>query len=361
MYKLLTLIGNRPHFIKAASLSREIANQGSIEEIVVHSGQHYDDVMSGNFFSELKLPKPKYNLGVGSKSPILQMTEIMDKLQAIIDFEQPDIFVVYGDTNTTAAGAITAAKNHIPLAHIEAGLREHNKSVPEEINKLLTDSVTDFFFVPTQTGIDNLYREGKSENVYLTGDIGIDLIYQGEDEIYKASTILNKHGLRKSKYLFMTCHRQANTDNKENLENILLAINETDETVVLTMHPRTKNAIKQHELGKYLVQKNIIVLEPLGFWETQALVKNARICITDSGGIIKEAYFHKVPGIIIDSQTEWTETVDEGWNHIVGPNTQLILSHIDKIKKPIYHSNCLGDGTAAKKIIDVFFDWFYRE
>ncbi len=361
MYKLLTLIGNRPHFIKAASLSREIAKQGSIEEIIIHSGQHYDESMSGNFFSELKLPKPKYNLAVGSKSPIQQMTEIMDKLQAIIDFEQPDIFIVFGDTNTTAAGAITAAKNNIPLAHVEAGLREHNKSVPEEINKLLTDAVTDFFFVPTQTGIDNLYREGKTENVHLTGDIGIDLIYQGEDEIYKASIILNKHGLRKSNYLFMTCHRQVNTDIKENLENILLAINETDETVVLTLHPRTKNAIKQHELGKYLVRNNIIVLEPLGFWETQALVKNARICITDSGGIIKESYFHHVPAIIIDTQTEWTETVDEGWTHIVGPNTKSILSHLDKIKKPLYHSNCLGDGTAAKKIIDVFFDWFYRE
>ncbi len=360
MYKILTLLGNRPHFIKAASVSKAIAKHGSLEEIIIHSGQHYDKSMSSNFFDELGLPTPKYNLDVGSKEPIEQMAEIMTKLQPIIDYEKPDLFVVYGDTNTTAAGAITAAKNNIKLAHIEAGLREFNKSVPEEINKLLTDSVTDLFFTPTQAGFDNLQREGKSKHVYLSGDVGIDLIYQGMDKIQAASEIiLDKNLLRKGKYIFMTCHRQANTDIKENLENILKAVAEIDEPVVFTMHPRTKNAIAKHELGKYLVHSHIIVLDPLKFWETQALVSNARMCITDSGGIIKEAYFHKVPSIIIDTQSEWIETIDEGWNHIAGPDTEKILSLVDSIKQPDYHSNCLGDGTASERIVDVFFDLFY--
>jgi len=357
----LTLLGNRPHFIKAASVSKAIKKQASLEEIIVHSGQHYDDAMSGNFFKELELPMPKYNLEVGSKSPIEQMAEIMSKLQAIIDYEKPDLFIVYGDTNTTAAGAITAAKNNIKLAHIEAGLREFNKSVPEEINKLLTDSVTDFFFTPTQTGFDNLNNEGKTSNVYLSGDVGIDLIYQGKEKIESVEQILLPQlEVQKNKYIFMTCHRQANTNIKENLENILSAIAALDEKVVFTMHPRTKQAIAKHELGKYLIHDHITVLEPLKFWETQALIKNARLCITDSGGVIKETYFHKVPGIIIDIQSEWIETIDEGWNHLAGPNKEIILDLVASITKPDYHSDCLGDGSASERIVEVFFDYFYN-
>ena len=362
MYKILTLLGNRPHFIKAASVSRVIAKNASLEEIIVHSGQHYDQSMSGNFFEELGLPLPKYNLEVGSKSPVEQMAEIMTKLQAIIDYEQPDLMVVYGDTNTTASGAITAAKNNIKLAHIEAGLREFDKSIPEEVNKLLTDSVTDLFFSPTQTGVDNLKDENKTDKVYLSGDVGIDLIYFSKDIIEKtAVSILQKHKLEARKYIFMTCHRQANTDIKENLEEILRAVDQIDETIVFAMHPRTKKAIANHGLGRYLTNSHIIILDPLKFWETQALISNARICLTDSGGVIKESYFHKVPGIIIDQQTEWLETIDEGWNHIAGPHKDKILELVHTIKKPEYHSNCLGDGTASERIVNVFLESFYEK
>ena len=358
MHKILTIIGARPHFIKAVSVSQSIVQEPNLEEIIVHTGQHYDHELSDLFFNELSLPKPKYNLGIGSGRPVWQMATMMLKLDKVIEKEAPDMVIVYGDTNSTAAGAIVASKNNLPLVHIEAGLREFDKRIPEEINKLLTDAVADFYFSPTMTGAKNLHNMGISSNVHMVGDVGIDLIYQNLAKIESNTTVLEKYNLSPKAYYFMTCHRASNTDNKDNLKEILSIFEHIEIPIVFPMHPRTKAAITRHSLETSLLHKNLILLPPIGFWDTQTLVRNAKTVITDSGGIIKEAYFHRVPGVIIDTQTEWIETIEEGWNSIAGPNCKEILRFLNNLPTPSRHSNCLGNGTAAKQIVYILKNYF---
>ena len=353
MYKILTVVGARPHFVKAAMVSRAISKYSNLKEVIVHTGQHYDRELSENFFEELALPHPKYRLGIGSGRAAWQMGQMIIALDEVISKEQPDLVIVYGDTNTTAAGAITAAKNHLPLAHIEAGLREFNKLIPEEINKLLTDSVTDLFFCPTSTAVKNLEKGGITKGVHLVGDVGIDLIHAFEKKIHATSTLLKQLQLLPQQYYLLTCHRAANTNSPEPLQNILEACIQLEKPVIFPVHPRTAKAIDHFNLNHYLDATNIIRLHPLGFWNLQSLLYNAKMAITDSGGIIKEAYYHHVPAIIIDKQTEWIETLKEGWNQITGPHTQGILNAVFHFKKPMTHSNCLGDGTAAKKTVHI--------
>lgn len=351
-HKILHIVGNRPHFIKLAPVSRAINACEKFDEVIVHTGQHYDTMMSDHFIKELQIPQPNYNLLVGSIPPLMQIGKILQEIDPIIKKENPEIILVYGDTNSTAAGAIAAAKNNIPLGHVESGLREHDKSIPEEINKLLTDAVTDLYFVPTQTGIDNLKDEGKTKGVYLTGDVGLDLLKQSETKIEKAKSILDQYGLIENEYIFMTCHRAANTAEKKNLKEIILAANEIGKKIFFAAHPRTTKAIQNFKL-KELISKNWITTGPIGFFETQALIKSASFCLTDSGGVIKEAYFHKTPAIIIDKQTEWMETIHEGWNHIAGPNRNEIIKIARDISIPELHLNSLGDGHASEIIVDL--------
>jgi len=351
IYKILTIVGARPHFIKAVSVSNAIQNASNLNEIIVHTGQHYDYRMSQLFFDELKLPAPKYNLEVGSGRPAWQMGQIIIKLDKVVEREKPDLMIVYGDTNSTAAAAITAAKNNVPLAHIEAGLREHCKQVPEEINKLLTDAVSDLYFCPTPTGVENLKKEGITKNVFHVGDVGIDLISQGTEKLSGAKKLLNVHKVKPREYFFMTCHRAANTDEVEKLSEILSILSELDSDVIFSVHPRTRRAIDKFSLDKYLDFPNIKTITPLGFWETQIFIKNAKMILTDSGGIIKEAYYHRVPAIILDTQSEWIETIEEGWNYLAGPNKQKVLNRIKSFERPSVHSNSLGNGTAATQII----------
>lgn len=348
IYHIITVVGARPQFIKAAALTKAIAKSSFLRETLVHSGQHYDHNLSGGFFDELDIPKPKYNLEIGSKSHNKMIGQFLIAFDDILDQEDPDMVVVFGDTNTTSAAAIAAAKRNIPLAHVEAGLREWDKSIPEEINKLLTDSVTDLFFSPTQTGVDNLKKVGITENVFLTGDISLDLLFHNPK--YQAELdIRSKYNLR-GEYAFMTCHRDANTSDPQKLKAILNGASKCELPVVYPMHPRTKAAILKYNLGNK-ISSNITVIDPLGFWETQSLLKYASIAITDSGGIIKEAYFHKVPGIIIDGQTEWIETIAEGWNRIAGPNEGQIIEYVKSRQKPEVHTNALGDGRCGERIV----------
>ena len=355
MKKVLSIVGARPQFVKCAPISHAL--RGEFKEVLVHTGQHYDYMMSESFFKELEIPEPDYNLEVGSGTAIFQMANIMLKLQDVVDKESPDIMIVFGDTNSTSAAAVVAAKNYLPLVHVEAGLREFNKLAPEEANKLLTDSISDLMFSPTETGVTNLRNEGKVEGVYNVGDVGIDLIMNNIEKISKSDLIFNEHGLIEKEYVFMTCHRAENTDSKNNLKEILTTVGKLKQTVVFPMHPRTKNAIKNFGLENLLNVPNLILLEPIGFWDTQHLLMRAQLTITDSGGIIKEAYFHKVPGIIIDKQTEWLETIEEGWNQLVGPHTDKILEAVSNAKRPKEHSNCLGDGKASTKIINIIKDY----
>ncbi|MCL4130406.1 UNVERIFIED_CONTAM: hypothetical protein GTU68_019867 [Idotea baltica] len=356
MIKLLTIIGNRPHFIKAAHFSRLIKKSEDFTEVIVHTGQHYDPELAGNFIKELDLPKPTYNLEIGSDRPLIQMAKILLGLDDILQEEQPDAIIVYGDTNSTAAGAIAAAKSNLPLAHIEAGLREFDKQVPEEINKLLTDAVADFHFCPTQTAMDILAGEGKSDTAYLVGDVGLDLIKNNIDKIDLATSILTELKLQCNGYYFVTCHRQNNTDNVEHLKQILTTLAGLDRPVVFPIHPRTQHAIDRYNLIDILDAPHIIKLKPIGFWQTQALIRHAHMCITDSGGVIKEAYVHKVPAIIIDRQTEWVETIREGWNQVTGPDAERIHHAIRSWVRPGRHDNSIGDGTACRQILNILRD-----
>lgn len=349
-YKVISVVGARPQFIKLAALHRALKKENRIQHLIIHSGQHYDYHMSGQFFETLNIPSPHFNIGIGSHDHNVQMAKCLLGMDEILKEEKPDMVIVYGDTNTTAAAAIAAAKRNIAIAHVEAGLREFDKSIPEEINKLITDAVTDLYFTPTTTGVENLKKQGINQHVYLTGDIGLDLIVQGTDEGVE-QTFSDIFGFSKKPYIFLTCHRAANTDDVNHLTEIVQAMTSIEDTIVFSMHPRTKMALEKANLFSSLDKKNIILLSPPGFWETQFLIKNATFVITDSGGIIKEAYFYKVPALIIDKQTEWVETVEEGWNTIVGPSKKKIIEALQNWKKPERHTNCIGAGNAGTIIV----------
>jgi UDP-GlcNAc3NAcA epimerase len=374
-FKLLTVVGARPQFIKAAPLSKMIAETDGLTEVMVHTGQHYDYALSQQFFDELNIAPPAYNLEVGSGRHVVQMAEIMRKFDAVLEAEKPDLVIVFGDTNSTAAAAIAAAKNHIPLAHIEAGLREFNKSTPEEINKMLTDSVTDLYFPPTKTGVKNLEKQGVFDNVFLTGDIGIDLILNNLEKInnnvdifkrleisYQPQAASHKSlakndaplnlKLQTSNYYFMTCHRAANTDNITNFKQIMAAVSQLDAPVVFPIHPRTRASVEQNGLGDLLKIPNLKLIEPIGFWDTQTLIRHAKMVLTDSGGVIKEAYFHRVGCIILQNEIEWIEAVEEGWAHLSGNQTEQILTDIRQFKDPSVYSAFLGDGHASERIVE---------
>ena len=346
----MSVVGARPQFIKLAAMHKAIQKDGTLRHIIVHSGQHYNFDMSGQFFEELQIPKPDYNLEIGSGHHVFQMAKCMTGLVDVFEKEKPDMVLVYGDTNTTAAAAITAAKCNLKLAHIEAGLREWDKTIPEEVNKLLTDAVADLYFTPTVTGRDNLLREGKSHNVFVTGDIGLDLL-TGDTEDGK--------DLPSKEYIFVTCHRASNTENPENLKAILSSLAEVDKDVVFPLHPRTKNAIEKFGLWHHLTSGNIHVTEPLGFWDTQQWIRNAWRVVTDSGGVIKEAYFYKVPCIITDKQTEWVESVNEGWSIVAGPYKDQIIKAARDFEIPKKHSNFLGDGQAGVRIVAKILEYLY--
>jgi UDP-GlcNAc3NAcA epimerase len=346
-YKIVSIVGARPQFIKLAALHRAIQNETRLEHIIVHSGQHYDENLSERFFKELNIPAPDYNLGIGSETHNIQMARCISLLDPLLEQEKPDMVVVFGDTNTTAAGAIAAAKRNIALCHIEAGLREFNKTIPEEVNKLLTDAVTDLFFVPTQAGIQNLQAAGITKNVFLTGDISLDLLFHLPDN----DSILRSLNVERHRYIFMTCHRDANTSSPKWMEEILTGAALCGLPIVFTIHPRTKKAIEGFGLGGLLASNAYIAIDPLGFYDTQQLIRHAAAVITDSGGVIKEAYFHKVHGIITDTQTEWVETIEEGWNTIAGPDRFSIQNAFKNWIAPERHSNCIGDGKAGARIV----------
>lgn len=345
--KIITIVGARPQFIKCAALSKEIRKY--FDEIIVHTGQHYDNNLSDDFFKELNIPSPNYNLNSNTESGINQIADILVKLNQIVIKEKPDCMIVFGDTNSTAAGAIVAAKNNIKLAHIEAGMREFDKSIPEETNKLITDVLADFYFCATPTAVKWLHEMGINKNVFHTGDIMIDLIETFRNKIEDNNSILKRFSLVPQQYVFATCHRAANTENKENLEEILKALSQIEIPVILPLHPRTLKAIEQFQLSNYLIANNLIHCEPLGYVDTQTLIMKAKMVVTDSGGVTKECYYHQVPGILTDKQTEWIETVKEGWNVQAGPNAHQILIAYKNFNVPKKQINVLGNGDAAYK------------
>jgi UDP-N-acetylglucosamine 2-epimerase (non-hydrolysing) len=326
------------------------------KEILIHTGQHYDYRMSQIFFKEFNLIKPDYNLEVGSGQHGYQTGMILQRSEAILIKEKPDQVIVYGDTNSTLAGALAAAKLGIPVAHIEAGLRSYNRKMPEEINRVLTDRISALLLCPTRTAVDNLKKEGIKSGVHLVGDVMYDiaLIYGKIADI--KSKILCKLGVAPKTYLLLTVHRANNTDNLLNLKNIIEAVAESGEKVIFPIHPRTQKALKLIKFSKQVhesMKNNLAIIGPVGYIDMVKLEKNARKILTDSGGVQKEAYFLNVPCITLRAETEWIETLKDGANTLVGTNKKEILKAIGCHQPVSKFKRYFGNGKAYKKIVSL--------
>ena len=349
--KIASIIGARPEFVKEAPLSKELRKKH--QEIIVHTGQHYDFEMSKIFFGDLHIPKPDYDLGVGSGTHARQTAQIMIKLENVLMKEKPDLVLVSGDTNTTLAGALVASKLKIKLGHIESGMRSYDKTMPEEINRIITDHISDILFCSTKIAVQNLRKEGISKNIFHVGDVMIDSITQNFGIAEKKSKIMKKLNLKSKNYFVATVHRSSNTDNKENLKSIIDAFLQSKETIVFPIHPRTKKFIKLYGLYKKLKNSNVKVVNPLGYSDMLVLERNAKKILTDSGGIQKEAYFFKIPCITLRDSTEWLETVNDGWNSLVGASKSKIVSAIKNFNPKSKQTESYGDGQASKNIAEI--------
>jgi UDP-N-acetylglucosamine 2-epimerase (non-hydrolysing) len=321
--KIVTVIGARPQFVKCAAVSREIRNDHT--EILVHTGQHYDADMSEIFFDELEIPKPDYHLGIGSGTHGKQTGEILTEVEKVLLKEKPDLVLVYGDTNSTLAGALAAAKLHIPVAHVEAGLRSFDRTMPEEINRIVTDHVSDLLFCPTDNSVSLLAQEGISKGVHLVGDVMADVLAYNLTLAGRNSRVIETLGLEKKKYYVATIHRPVNTDNPVAMSAIIHAFAKADLPVVFPVHPRTRKYLEEYGfLGD--MAKNIRLTEPLGYLDMIHLMGNAQKILTDSGGVQKEAYMLGIPCITLRENTEWVETLHDGWNVLVGADERKILA-----------------------------------
>lgn len=349
MKKIITVVGARPQFVKIAPVSKALFDVH--EEIIINTGQHYDYKMAGVFFEELRLPAPKYNLGVGSASHGKQTGEMMTKLEEIVFDESPDALLVYGDTNSTLAGALVASKLHIPLFHVEAGLRSYNKEMPEEVNRLLTDHVSNVLFAPTRTAVENLNSEGIRNEVVEVGDVMFDAFLLNSDVANRKHN-LSAFGVESQKYVLATIHRAENTDRLDRLEAIFRALDRVSVPVVLPLHPRTEKRLREAGLYKFVQQSQTLqIIEPVSYLEMILLESHARAVVTDSGGVQKEAYFAKVPCFTLREETEWVETVRIGWNRLVNPLTGNLNEEIEKcVNMPEYVEGLYGDGRAGIKI-----------
>lgn len=374
--KIVTIIGARPQFIKAAPVSHAIAehnrltpNSSPLTELIVHTGQHFDADMSDVFFKELDIPKPDYNLGINSVSQGAMTGRMLEKIEEILINEKPDRVLVYGDTNSTLAGALAAAKLHIPIAHVEAGLRSFNREMPEEINRVLTDHCADILFCPTQNAVDNLQAEGITNvsspsyqlnsslaqelprTVALVGDTMLDAALQFSEIAQKRSTILEDLGIKPKEYLLATVHRPYNTDIPENLESILSAFFEINEPIIFPVHPRTRKILESFFSSLLTPYPLLKMIPPVGYLDMLMLEQNAKAILTDSGGMQKEAYFFGVPCVTMRTETEWVETVEVGWNIVVGADRGKIVEAVRSFKTDKPRPELYGDGRAAEKII----------
>lgn len=353
--KVITVVGARPQFIKAAAVSREILKRpGQIEEVMIHTGQHYDANMSQVFFDELEIPVPKYNLEVSGGGHGAMTGRMLEGIEKILLDEKPDWVLIYGDTNSTLAGALAAAKLHIPVAHVEAGLRSFNMRMPEEVNRILADRVSTLLLCPTGSAVDNLAREGITQGVHNIGDVMYDVALYYRERARASSRILEVLELNEKEFVLVTCHRAENTDAPKRLKEILLALAEVSKEtqVVFPLHPRTRKLISDYGLEELL--KGLIIVEPLSFMDMVTLEQAAKVIFTDSGGVQKEAFFYKVPCITMRDETEWVETVSSGWNTLVGASTSLIVQayHDIDAREPVSQGEPYGNGNASSILVD---------
>lgn len=352
--KIITILGARPQFIKAGAVSRVIAENKDIEEIIVHTGQHYDKNMSDYFFNQLEIPKPKYMLSLGGSTHGAMTGIMMRDLEEIFINEKPDFVMVYGDTNSTIAGALTASKLHIKVAHVEAGLRSFNMKMPEEVNRILTDRISNILFCPTDVAIENLKKEG-FENFDITviknGDVMQDAAIFYSEKSEEISSIIEDLGLEANNFVLTTCHRAENTDDEQRLTAIFAALDEiNNETpVVLPLHPRTKKFMEQ-----FGIQTNIKLIEPVNYFDMIKLLKNCKLVATDSGGLQKEAFFFAKPCITMRDETEWVELIEGGFNVLVGAEQDKIVSAYKKLGSfaTNFEKDLYGRGKASQIIVD---------
>jgi UDP-GlcNAc3NAcA epimerase len=351
--KIITIVGARPQFIKAGALSREFLRHVDIEEIIVHTGQHFDENMSDVFFGQMSIPKPKYNLAVNNMGHGAMTGQMLEKIEKVLVQENPDWVLVYGDTNSTIAGALAAKKLHIKVAHVEAGLRSFNMAMPEEINRILTDRISDLLLCPTETAVDNLNNEGYKNldiSILKTGDVMQDAaIFYSKKEQAPNFRIPEE-------FVLSTIHRAENTDNDKRLSSILSGLNFIAKSipVILPLHPRTKNIINTASFDI----SNLTIVEPVGYLEMVYLLQRSKIVMTDSGGLQKEAFFFKKPCITLRDETEWVELVKGGFNTLVGANEKLIKNAFKNQSYNIdFNVNLYGEGRACKNIVEKLYSF----
>lgn len=355
--RMATIVGARPQFIKAAAVSRAIARNNSLRpertviEVLIHTGQHYDYEMSGVFFAELGLPNPAHHLGVGSGPHGAQVGEMLKRIESTLLEERPDVVLVYGDTNSTLAGALSGAQLHVPVAHVEAGLRSFNRLMPEELNRVLTDHLAAWLFCPSGQAVENLAREGIREGVHLVGDVMYDVLLWHLPRVRERQTLLAEQGLEAGTYALATIHRAENTERPGRLRSIFLALERLAREglpVLAPLHPRTQKALQAFDIPV----EHVTLMAPISYEEILSLEMNARVILTDSGGVQKEAYWLGVPCVTLRGETEWVETVQAGWNVLVGCDAERIREAVYGFR-PNDHRPCLsGDGHAADEIVN---------
>ncbi len=345
--KILSVVGARPQFIKAAPLSKELRK--NFEEVLVHTGQHYDYGMSPIFFKELDIPNPDYNLGIGSGKQGEQTGKMVIELEKVLLKEKPNLVLVYGDTNSTLAGSLAASKLNIKIGHIEAGLRSYNREMPEEINRLISDHLSDLLFCPTETAVKNLKREGIKKGVFNVGDVMYDSLLVNKKVANQKSHILKNLNLKPKTYNYATVHRAENTDKRDNLKKIFKAFDKSRELIIFPVHPRARKMINEFKLDTPV---NVKMIDPVGYLDNLVLMEGAKKILTDSGGVQKEAYLLKIPCITLRSETEWTETVDDGWNILVGTNTEEITASIKNFSPKGDQHSYFGEGHASVNIVE---------
>lgn len=347
--KIVTVVGARPQFIKIAAVSRKLRERH--QEILVHTGQHYDYEMSGTFFDGLEIPCPDVNLEVGSGTQASQTGAMLKGIEDVLLAQSPDCLLIYGDTNSTLAGALAASKLCIPVVHVEAGLRSFNRSMPEEINRVVADHLSDLLLCPSETAVSNLAVEGITDNVHLVGDVMLDALNWAKERSAGAELeFLNRFGLQRKQYLVATLHRKENTDDRLKFLRILESFNSLDDPIVFPVHPRARKIINE---ANFRPNSNLHLIDPVGYLEMVALVHAGRLVLTDSGGLQKEAYWLGVPCVTLRNETEWVETVAAGWNVLVGPDPEKIAHIVKSFVPPETRPFLYGDGTAAEKCVDL--------
>lgn len=355
--KIVTIIGARPQFIKAAPVSNQIAENPEVTEVLVHTGQHHDANMSEVFFAELGIAEPKWNLGIAGGSHGAMTGRMLEAIEEVLIQENPNWVLVYGDTNSTLAGGLAAAKLHFPVAHVEAGLRSFNRHMPEEINRVMVDHIASALFAPTTTAVRNLENEGiLQERIHWVGDVMYDAVRHFGPRAEESTDVLKNLRLEPKSYALATVHRAENTDNDDRMKIIIEELKRLsgDLPVVLPLHPRTRKQLDNMDLLK-LTQDALYVTEPLGYLQMMALERNAAVIVTDSGGVQKEAFFHGVPCVTLRDETEWVELIETGWNRLCPPVegasiSQCVLSALGTVG---VGSNLYGDGNAAPRIVDL--------